>query len=393
MKLLNKIYIKRISNRINHILSFPQDVKFIFFNKKKIKNDGMVLVIHESNRLGASLLLLHTAEELRRRNKNIYIISLQFGELNQEYNKYAPIKIIFSKLNFKRTLRKLKRKYGYRKILMLTAAVGDYVKIAHNLGFKVVSEIHELPFVIEQLGLQNATKEMLIYSDAVVFSTNAAKKMILNQSNIRDSYKFIVKPQGIYYKKPSNEKINYAKKQLQETFPILSRKKLIIGIGNTSYRKGFDLFVNVAKIMPQYVFLWAGKKERFFNTVKKEENSLSSNFIYVGQLNDEQLAGVYSSAAALLLCSRVDTLPSTVFEALLFNIPVIGSKTSGGVSDVINDRKNGLLTNDVSVDEFSKAIKEIFSDTTQEEIHKYFSKASIDNSFVDYISFILQLYL
>lgn len=388
---MNKIFLKRIFNRFKNILMFPKDIKFIFF-RRKIKTDGIVLVIHESNRLGASLLLLHTAEELVKHNKNVYIISLQFGELNKEYNKIAPVQIIFSKFRFKRTLRKLKKQYGYKKILMITAAVGDFVKSANDLDYQIISEIHELPFVIKSLGLINATKSILIYSDNVIFSTEFAKEEILNLTNTKDSSKFVVRPQGTYFKKPVAEKINYEERILRGKYPVIIDKKVVIGIGNTSKRKGFDIFADVARKMPQYIFIWAGRKENFFNVVKKEKNGLSDNLIYLGQLNDEQLAGVYSIASVLLLSSRVDTLPSTIFEALLFSVPVIGSKTSGGVTEVINNMQNGLLTNETSVNAFICAINECFSSPIQEKLCQYFNKTSFNSSFADYVSFIIHLY-
>jgi len=388
---LNKIFLKRIFNRFKNILMFPKDIKFIFF-RRKIKTDGIVLVIHESNRLGASLLLLHTAEELVKHNKNVYIISLQFGELNKEYNKIAPVQIIFSKFRFKITLRKLKKQYGYKKILMITAAIGDFVKSANDLDYQIISEIHELPFVIKSLGLINATKSMLIYSDNVIFSTEFAKEEILNLTNTKDTSKFVVRPQGTYFKKPVAEKINYEERILRGKYPVIIDKKVVIGIGNTSKRKGFDIFADVARKMPQYIFIWAGRKENFFNVVKKEKNGLSDNLIYLGQLNDEQLAGVYSIASVLLLSSRVDTLPSTIFEALLFSVPVIGAKTSGGVTEVINNMQNGLLTNETSVNAFICAINECFSSPIQEKLCQHFNKTSFNSSFSDYVSFIIHLY-
>ncbi|URL83311.1 glycosyltransferase [Limosilactobacillus fermentum] len=388
---MNLITSKKLFNRIKRILTYPYDMKFLFFRKKRVKRNGIVLLIHESDRLGASLLLLHTAEEMVRRNKHVYIISLQFGELNSDYSKIAPTQVIFSKFRFKQILKRLKEKYGYSKLLMITAAVGGYAHIASNLDYQIVSEIHELPPVITKLGLQNSTRDMLLYSRKVLFSTNDEKNGVLRLVNIKDSDRFIVKSQGTYYQKPSPNIVESAKGKLQSRYPQILRKKVIIGVGNTSYRKGFDIFINVAKEMPQYIFLWAGKKEKFFNLVKK--NGLSSNFVYLGQLNDNQLSGVYSVASLLLLSSRKDTLPSTIFESLLFNIPVIGSRNSGGVSSVIQEGKNGLLTNEVSENDFISAINRGLLNGNYTRMKEYLIENPLNNSFCDYISFILQLYV
>lgn len=387
---MNLISIKRLFNRTKHIFMYPSDIGFLFFRKKRLKRNGIVLLIHESDRLGASLLLLHTAEEIVHQNKNVYIISLQFGELNREYNKIAPTQIIFSKFRFKRILKRLKEDHGYSKVLMVTAAVGDYVQVADSLDYQIISEIHELPPVIIKLGLLNSTRTMLLYSNKVLFSTNEEKEGVLKLTGVQNCNRFIVKPQGTYYHKPSSFIINSAREKLLAEYPKILHKKVIIGVGNTSRRKGFDIFINVAKKMPQYIFMWAGRKEKFFNKVR--ENGLSSNFIYLGQLNDNQLSGVYSIASFLLLSSRKDTLPSTIFESILFNVPIIGAKNSGGVSSVIRESKNGLLTNNVSESEFIKAINKGFISSKYNSMKKYLAENPLSNSFHDYISFILQLY-
>ena len=99
-------------------------------------------------------------------------------------------------------------------------------------------------------------------------------------------------------------------------------------------------------------------------------------------LNSEQLSGLYSMADVLLMSSRKDTLPSIIMEALLFDVPVIGSKDSGGIVDIVNET-NGFLTNSCSSSEFSNAINEIFG-----RKKKKLSKSIEDLSFENYVSYL-----
>lgn len=392
MKILSNLVIKRIGNRIKNIVHNPTDARFCLFNKK-VKPNGIVIVIHESNRLGASLLALHTAEELVKQGENVYIISLQFGELNEEYAKVAPLQIIFSKNKFRNTLKKLKDNYGYNRILMITAAVGEFTKEAKELNFMVISEIHELASVIEQLGLQNATNQMLTYSDKIIFSTSQARDEIVRLfGNNCDTKKIYVIPQGTYYKKPTLTVIKSEKEKLYSQYPRLKSAKVIIGVGNTSARKGFDIFIETAIKMPHYMFVWAGKKERYYDQIlKKFSHNMPDNFIYLGQLDNTELAGVYSIASLLLLSSRKDTLPSTIFEAMLFNVPVIGSQNSGGVADVING-KNGALTKEASSQAFRNAIIQLMKEDTYSKINDFMRHNKQDNSFTDYVQHIVKMY-
>lgn len=385
------IVFKRILGRIKNIIKYPSNFKMLSFNSRRVQKNGIVLVIHESNRLGASLLLLHTAEELKRKGRHIYIISLQFGELNKEYSKIAPTQIVFSKLKFENTLKRLANQYGYSKALMVTSAVGKYVLPARKLNYQIISEIHELPAVIRQLGLKSAVRQMLLYSNKIIFPTLSAKNEILRYVNILPKSRIYIRQQGTYLDKPDANVLSSERKQLISKYPILEDKKIIIGVGNTSRRKGIDIFIRTAQKMPQYFFIWAGKKENYYNSVQ-EHIKYPSNFLYLGELNAKELSAAYSLSSILLLTSRADTLPSTIFEAFLFNLPVIGAASSGGIREVVNNDVTGILTTDSTADQFAKAIEHIFFDNNYNEITNNLSKSNNDNSFSDYISFILNLY-
>lgn len=62
-----------------------------------------------------------------------------------------------------------------------------------------------------------------------------------------------------------------------------------------------------------------------------------------------ELASIYSSADVLVLPSLVDAYPSVVAESMMCGTPVIGTR-SGGMTEMIQDGKTGLLIepNDVS---------------------------------------------
>lgn len=372
--------IKKVLTRIRRIIQNPKDCKLLIA-PKRISPDGILIVIHESQELGASLLALHTAEEMIRQGKNVYIVSRQFGKLNTEYQKIAPTQIALSKSKYKKICRML-HKNGYHNALMVTASTGDFVRITKECGFEVVSMIHELGQVIEMLHLEKATNEMLACSDKVLFSTSIAKKQILELCDFQDSEKIVIRPQGIYYKKPSEKIILEQKEKLLSSYPMLEGKKIIAGIGNTSERKGFDIFLQTAKLLPQYEFVWAGKKENYYDTVV-QKIGLPENFVYLGSMNSIQLSGVYSLADVYLMCSRFDTLPSTIFESLIFSTPVIGSIKSGGIVDVIND-KNGYLTEEAECTQFAEAIEIV--------LHKEFKIAELGNSFEDYVRYVLGLW-
>ena len=58
--------------------------------------------------------------------------------------------------------------------------------------------------------------------------------------------------------------------------------------------------------------------------------------------DDQQLQQAYAAADVLLHLSKEDNLPNMVLEAMACGVPVVGFDT-GGVSDLIVDKKNGFL--------------------------------------------------
>ena len=384
--------IKSMGRRIKLIVQNPLDIKMIKFDRKCCK-DGIVLVTHESNNLGASILLKHIASELVDQGYNVYIISRQFGVLNKEYSKIAPTQIVMTNKSFALTLSKL-RKYGYSRLLFNTVVCGDLVKIAKDEGYKVVSLIHELAKVVKMLSCEKNTEEMIKYSDRTVFSTNVAKKEVLDLLGIHDNSSILIKPQGLYYKTPSEKIINGEIDRLKNKYPIDNYDGVVIGVGNTTERKGFDLFVETAAQLPDILFFWAGKKESYYDTVlKQNDNKLPDNFIFLGVLNSQELAGLYSVASVLLMSSRKDTLPSIIFESLLFTVPVIGSMDSGGIVDIINEN-NGILTDSATSKQFADAVRIVLKSETMIKLKSWIknNQSKCVYSFSDYVSFIVSLY-
>lgn len=376
---MDKIIKKEIT-RVRRIIQNPSDWKFLFQNKK-IGKSGILLVIHESQELGASILALHITKELTNLGIDVYVISKHFGKMNKRYNEIAPVQVVYSLKSYKSILGRLYKR-GFRRALFITAATGDLVRIAKEYGYEIISMIHELLPVIKMLHLENATKEMLDYSDKIIFSTSIAKKQILDFYNFVNYEKIFVKPQGTYFIKPSEVEIAEQKQLLINSYPKLKNRRIILGVGNTTKRKGFDLFIQTATMMPEYEFVWAGRKERYYDEILKGYRN-PENFTYLGMLNSKQLSGAYAIADIYLMCSRFDTLPSTCFEALMFHIPVVGSKTSGGIIDIINDR-NGFLTEQVDCNEFKYAIVHV--------LNLRLKLSAYSNDFVQYVKYVLSLF-
>ena len=374
--------LSRVINAVKVLSKTPNDLRRFVFGRNA-KTNGIILISHESLRYGAEYVLLHVAEELVKQGENIYIISRQVGPMNQEFAKYAPVQIVPTDAVFVKTIRELRDQYGYRRMILNTAICGNWTKPAKDAGYMVVSLIHELPGVLEELSAVESARSMIRYSDAVIFPSEEIMKRDLEYLKEPDNSRIHIKAQGVYFKKPAPMECLEASKKLIEKHKINTDRKIIIFAAGTYHRKGFDIFADVARKMPEYLFIQAGKLTDMYYEMKE---ALPSNLICIGELDSIMLSGLYTLADLLLLASREDPLPSVVFISLLFGKPVVGSRSSGGIGDIING-KNGILTDEATAEAFVEAVRKVLDQL--ETMKRYIiENVHYENSFSDYVSYL-----
>lgn len=144
----------------------------------------------------------------------------------------------------------------------------------------------------------------------------------------------------------------------RDVLNIPKDKKVILFVAEaiTNSRKGY-MYLRKAleKITQKDVVLCAVGNKR--NTLE-----LESNIIELGPITDELLMSIaYSAADVFIIPSLMDNLPNTVLESLMCGTPVIGFPV-GGITDMIEHGKNGLLTDNISSQSLYKAISIFLSD-------------------------------
>ena len=134
--------------------------------------------------------------------------------------------------------------------------------------------------------------------------------------------------------------------------------KKILCIARVVRPKRFDLFLETAKMLPQYAFIWIGNQEKI--------KELPENVFCLGNIPN---AGVYNKETDLfMLASDYEGLPMVVLEAMSFGKPVVASRV-GGISEVIENDVNGY-TVDNTAEAFADKIQYILED---DYVYKFFS--------------------
>lgn len=128
--------------------------------------------------------------------------------------------------------------------------------------------------------------------------------------------------------------------------------KTVLTIARLAAPKKPRFFVDIAKRLPQYGFVWIGNNEEV------GYDDIPENCHFIGNIAN---AGAYCSNADLYcLISGFEGLPVSILEAMSFGKPVVASKV-GGVPEIVEDGVNGyVVENDLDV--FVKRIEEILED-------------------------------
>lgn len=125
-------------------------------------------------------------------------------------------------------------------------------------------------------------------------------------------------------------------------------KNTILSIGKLSYGKGTDTIIQVAKLLPQYQFIFAGELNPSLKSV------FPKNCRYLGKISHEEALKLYRQAGVFVINSRwPEPLSRAGLEALSFGLPIVASNR-GGNRELVKD--NGFLVDPDHPQEIAAAI-------------------------------------
>lgn len=127
-------------------------------------------------------------------------------------------------------------------------------------------------------------------------------------------------------------------------------KKIVLGVAFVwFYRKGLDVFISLAKLLPEdYVLVMVG-------TDLNVDKELPENIISIHRTKDQrELAEIYTAADVFINPTREDTYPTVNMECLACGTPVITFNT-GGSPESVDDTCGSV----VECDDIESMYKEI----------------------------------
>lgn len=167
-------------------------------------------------------------------------------------------------------------------------------------------------------------KKWLVYlyntADLIVTPTPYSKSLLESYNLDKEIYAI---SNGVDLKQfnPTDVQIE----EFSKKFNILPSDKIIISVGWLFERKGFDTFVEVAREMPEYKFIWFGDVKLSNPTakIKKLLKELPDNIVLPGYVSGDIIKGAYGRADLFFFPSREETEGIVVLEALACKTPML----------------------------------------------------------------------
>lgn len=123
-----------------------------------------------------------------------------------------------------------------------------------------------------------------------------------------------------------------------------------------SVEKGVDILSEAAKLLPDISFIVAG------NGPDDECLKNIPNITMKGFLTGDELSSLIANAKVMVLPSVwYENCPLNILETHSFGVPVI-TMNSGGMAELVEDGKTGLLVNEPTPEAVAQAIKKCFTD-------------------------------
>lgn len=237
--------------------------------------------------------------------------------------------------------------YDIAHINTIGPASGTLLRVAHKAGKRVIYHAHSTEedfrnsFLLSNQ-LAPVFKKRLVYlysrADRIITPTPYSKSLI-------EGYEGIDVPVHAISNGIDLERFNYNEKKIMKFrryFNLANDRKVVISVGLFFERKGILDFIEVAKNLPQYTFIWFGHVALYSipNNIRQiVMKDHPENVIFPGYISGDIIEGAYGGANAFFFPSKEETEGIVVLEALasrqqviLRDIPVFDPWMRNGVN-------------------------------------------------------------
>lgn len=345
----------------------------------------LLVISHDASRSGAPILLLNILKAYKEAHPEVVIdiIVRRNGPLIQEFVKVGDRVLVLNNNKilpasaFSEFKRKSKFKVltsfsnkrlpdlavkhftakDYDLVLSNTISNGAILRALQPVRCKVLTYVHELESAIRAWTNSATLAYTLKYTDHFLVPSKAVGENLIKNHNISSSqidllYYYIPEPFAL----PDKDVMN-------NLIPNSGNEVLVGAIGTLEWRKGADLFIQVALLLkkrktPEKIkFIWIGadKKSEVYSHIKHDIQlaGLSKDVIIVDKVNNP--LDYLSVLDLFLMTSREDPYPLVVLEAAMLRKTIICFENAGGASEFLSEN-NGIVVPYLDVSAMAESI-------------------------------------
>ena len=168
---------------------------------------------------------------------------------------------------------------------------------------------------------------------------------------------------------------------IREQYP-----NIVLCIARNDPQKRIDLFIETAKLLPQFAFVWIGNQTKV--------NCSISNTYFLGNIVNARR--YCKDADIFMLPSNYEGLPMVIIEAMSHSKPIVASHVGGNPEIVINNYNGYTVENNAHL--FAEKInyiiqnKKILESFSRNSYQLYKEKFSVDIMVNNYFTIYNNIY-
>ena len=329
----------------------------------------VIVVSHDALPHGAQFLALSMVRSLiKELHIQVEVVLLEPGPLASEFAAIAPVHNLNGRgAKAATSLADSLANRGFSHSIINTTVSGWLVPIFKKAGLESICLIHELPGVIEDMGLERNTREIAESAKAVIFPAQVVAEGFSKFAAVDPACQ-VIRPQGLYRRNRWRFDRQAAKTELCNRLGLSQNTRVVLTVGYADHRKGVDLFVKSALTIlvnrTDVDFVWVGNLEQKAQSTinaQLKDNPLRKRLHFVGYDPDTTL--YYAASDVYALTSREDPFPSVVLESFDVAVPVVAFAETGGAAELVR-QLGGCVVPAEDTTCFAESICHLLDDTT-----------------------------
>ena len=326
---------------------------------------GILLIGHDAHPHGAQILLLHIAQKLKRQwGLKVHLLLLGVGPLLAQYCEVADVAIACDKSVICNRLDQYQR-LGLRHAIVNSAASARVVPWTEQRNIGCVLLIHEMPQLLKEYNLEIQARIGGTAARKLVFSSAYVAEKFCSTVGL-DGGNQVILPQGNY------QRVSFAplaRARIRAELGVGETDFVILGAGFADIRKGFDLFLQLARRISvkrkDVQFLWVGNIELKLQTyLEPEMGMLCERGVFRHIPFTDKMADYFSASDVLALTSREDPLPTVAIEAFACGMPCVAFDETGGIPEVLRTERAGFVAPQADLDSYQAGLEALLDHKT-----------------------------